>query len=387
MSRHFVSFLKPILLNPSNLTKPVFQPRSFSLTFTHIRTALCSYNYHHPHTIHKQFISTMASTQTAIRIHKTGDFDVVQVDKDVPVPSISSTEILIKNSYGGINFIENYFRIGLYPSTYPLILGREGAGEVVKVGPKVTKFAVGDKVAYIHPESYAQYTSIDQGGKVVKLPSGVTEKTAAASILQGLTALTFVKESYEVKKGDYILVHAAAGGTGSIIVQLASSFGAHVIGTVSTPEKAKIAKENGAEYIINYKAEDIVSRVAEITKGAGVIAVFDGVGKSTYETSLAALSRKGTFVSFGNASGAVQPVNLLTLAAKNIKILRPTLHNYVYTAEEWTYYSDLLFKLISEKTVRINISKEYPLSKVKDALRDLASGTTTGKLIVNIKDL
>ncbi|VVT56116.1 uncharacterized protein SAPINGB_P004827 [Magnusiomyces paraingens] len=327
---------------------------------------------------------TIPSTQKAIRIHKTGDFDVVQLDKDVAVPEISDTQILVKNAYAGINFIENYFRIGLYPASYPLTLGREGAGEVVKVGAKVTKFAVGDKVSYVNPNAYAQYTALEQAAKVLKNPEGIDTKLGAASLLQGLTALTFVKEAYEVKAGDYILVHAAAGGTGSIIVQLAHHFGAHVIGTVSTPEKAQIAKENGADYIINYKTEDIVERVNEITKGQGVQGVFDGVGKSTFETSLAALARKGTLVSFGNASGPVPPVSLLSLSAKNLKILRPTLFNYIYSVDEWKYYSELLFKLIADKVVRIKVSNVYPLEKTRDGLRDLFEGKTTGKLLVEI---
>lgn len=329
-------------------------------------------------------MSAIPSTQKAVRIHKTGDFDVVVVDSDVPVPAISDSEVLVKNAYGGVNFIENYFRIGLYPASYPLTLGREGAGEIVKVGSKVTKFAVGDQVSYINPNAYAQYTAIGEDAKLIKNPKGVDNKLGAASILQGLTALTFVKEAYEVKKGDYILVHAAAGGTGSIIVQLAASFGAHVIGTVSTPEKAQIAKDNGAEYIINYKTEDVTKRVLEITGGNGVAGVFDGVGKTTYDISLASLARKGTFVSFGNASGAVPPVNLLTLASKNIKILRPALFSYIHTAEEWEHYSTLLFSLIAEGKVKIAVSKEYPLEKTRDAIKDLFDGKTTGKLLVKI---
>lgn len=326
----------------------------------------------------------MATTQKAVRIHKTGDFDVVQIDTDVPVPEVAENEILVKNKYAGVNFIENYFRIGLYPATYPLTLGREASGEVVKVGSKVTRFAVGDRVAYTLPEAYAQYTVMNQNSKVVKIPENVDYKTAAAILIQGLTALTMTKESYEVKSGDYILVHAAAGGTGSLITQIASKIGAHVIGSVSTPEKAEIAKANGAEFVINYKEEDVVRRVAEITNGEGVAACFDGVGKSTYDTSIACLARKGTMVSFGNASGAVPPISLLSLSAKNLKILRPTLFNYVSTPSEWKYYSDLIFKMLDEGDIKINISKIYPLEEAKQALQDISSGKTTGKLLLEI---
>lgn len=324
------------------------------------------------------------SVQKAIRIHKTGDFDVVQLDTDVPIPKISETQVLVKNSYAGINFIENYFRLGLYPAKLPLILGREGAGEIVQVGSKVTNFTVGDKVGYLSTESYAEYTAIESNGKLSKLPSNISEEQAAAAILQGLTALTFVNEAYKVQKGDYILVYAAAGGAGSIFVQLGHLLGAHVIGVVSTAEKAEKAKKNGAEFIINYKKEDIAERVKEITNGAGVAAAFDSVGKATYEATLASLARKGTFVSFGNASGPVPPVNILTLTSKNLKILRPTVISYITTEEEWEHYSTELFRLLSNGDIKVEISKVYPLAQVGKALEDLSSGTTTGKLVVKI---
>lgn len=324
------------------------------------------------------------TTQKAIRIHKAGDFDVVQFDTDVPVPEISETQVLVKNSYAGINFIENYFRIGLYPAKYPLILGREGAGEVVKVGSKVTNFAIGDKVGYLSVDSYAEFTAVESNGMITKLSKSISEETAAASLVQGLTALTFLREAHKVERGDYVLIYAAAGGAGSIFVQLAHRIGAHVIGVVSTEKKAEIAKNFGAEFVINRKTEDIAKRVHEITKGAGVIAVFDSIGAATFDTSLECIARKGTFVSFGNASGPVPPVKLLTLTPKNIKICRPTVLHYVQTPEEWNSYTNELFGLISEGHIKIEISKVYPLSDVRKALEDLSSAETTGKLLVKI---
>lgn len=325
----------------------------------------------------------MPSTQKAIRVHKTGDFDVVQLDTDVPVPTISETQVLVKNSYFGINFVENYFRAGLFPAKLPLILGREGAGKVVEVGSKVTQFAIGDSVGYISPDSYAEYTAVETSS-VTKLPHNVSEKDAAASLVAGLTALTFLKETYPVKKGDYILVYSAAGGVGSFFVQLGKLYGAHVIGVVSTEEKAKIAREHGAEFVINYKTEDIAERVNEITNGVGANAVFDGVGKDTWQASFDSVARKGTLVSYGTASGPVPPVSLLPLAARNIKIACPSVLAYLATAEEWEHYSSLLLQLISEGKVNISISKVYPFSETGTALKDIASGKTTGKLVVKI---
>lgn len=329
-------------------------------------------------------MSSIPATQRSIRIHENGGPEVVKLDTDVPVAEISDTQILVKAKYAGVNFIDTYFRSGLYPSTFPSTLGREGAGEVVKVGPKVTKFAVGDRVGYIGQNAYSEYPAFEESALVVKLPEAVEYSTAAASLIQGLTALTFVHEAHEVKKGDYVLIHAAAGGTGSIFVQLAKYYGATVIGTTSSPEKAAIAKANGADYIINYRIESVVDRVKEITQGRGVNAVFDGVGKDTYEISLESVGRKGTLVSFGNASGAVPPVSLLKLSSKNVKLLRPSLFNYLSEPEEWAHYSKLLFKLIDDGNLKISVFKTFPFEETSDAISLLESGKTTGKIIVKI---
>lgn len=330
--------------------------------------------------LHKMSIPTV---QNAVRIHETGDFDVVKYETDVPVPEISDNEVLINVKFAGINYIENYFRQGIYTAKLPHTLGREGAGQIVKVGSKVSNFKVGDRVGFIGPGAYAQYTVFSEDAKLYKIPDNVEYKEIAASLLQGLTALTFVHEAHEVKSTDTVLIHAAAGGTGSVLVQLAKERGATVIGTASTPEKAAYAKSLGADHVIISSKEDVLARVKELTNNVGVNVVFDGVGKDTYETSLNSLARKGTFVSFGNASGVVPPVALVGLPG-NIKILRPTLFNYIHTPEEWNHYVSLLFKLIKENKLKITVSAVYPLKEVRQALTDLASRKTTGKLIVEI---
>lgn len=322
---------------------------------------------------------------TAALIHKTGGLDEIKVEQ-VDVPQIKAEDVLVRNSFAGVNFIESYFISGLYKApSFPYVLGREAAGQVVAVGDNVKNFAVGDKVAYLSASAAAQYTAVPSTGNIVKLVEGVSEKIAAASIVQALTAFSLTKEAYPIQKGDYVLVHAAAGGTGAIIVQFAKLFGATVIGTTSTPEKAEVAKAAGADYVINYREEDTAKRVEEITGGKGVQAVYDGVGKDTWETSLKAVARKGTIASFGNASGAVPPVSLLSLSPKNVKVVRPTLFNYIATPEEWQHYSSTLVEYIQAGKIKIDVSKVYPLSELAQALTDLTSGKTTGKLLVEIE--
>ncbi|ONH68514.1 putative quinone oxidoreductase [Cyberlindnera fabianii] len=326
----------------------------------------------------------------AIRIHETGEsLDVLKYE-DVPVPSISEDEILIKNKYAGVNYVENYYRIGLYPCDLPNVLGREASGIVVKAGKNVSRFAVGDLISYGSPATFAQYTKFNPTtGKAFKLPADSSEEKLqlyGGLFIQGFTALTFITEAYEVKKDDYILVHAAAGGVGLLLNQLISKRGAHVIATASTEEKLQLAKAAGAEYLINSKTDDIVSKVLEITGGKGVAASFDSVGKDTFEISLAALARKGTLVSFGNASGPVPPVNLGILAQKNLKVLRPILGNYITTDEEWAYYSPILRELVESGELKLDITKIYDLENYKQAAADLEGRKTTGKLLLKIPE-
>lgn len=323
-------------------------------------------------------------TQRAIRIHKPGGTEVVQFETDVPLPEFSDTQILVKVKYAGVNFVDTYFRSGKVPSKLPFTLGLEGSGQVVAIGSKVTSFAVGDKVGFIDFGSFAEYVTIEDSARVAKLPEGVSYKDAAATFAQSLTALSFVKEGYEVKENDTILIHAAAGGTGSQLVQFAKQAGATVIGTTSSLAKAEQVEALGADYVINYKTEDVVKRVKEITNNEGVNAVYDGVGKDTFDISFKALKRKGTLVCFGNASGPVPQFDISRLTEKNNRLTRPSFFNYVVTPEEWKFYTDRLFKLIQGHKLKFDVTRVYPLKETGQALSDLESGKTTGKLLIEI---
>jgi NADPH2:quinone reductase len=239
----------------------------------------------------------------------------------------------------------------------------------------------GDRVAWMAAGAYAEYTACP-AEKAILIPECVKPTHAAASLIQGLTALTLIRESHYVQKDEWALVHAAAGGVGLWLCQLLHAVGARVIGTASTEAKIALAKENGAEFMINYSHESVVERVDEITNGAGVSVVFDGVGASTFEDDLKLLARKGTLASFGSASGPVPPFAISRLAEKNLKVLRPTLFNYVYTREEFERYSNELFGFIAGGMVKVHIHEIYPLQEVARAHTDLEGRKTTGKLLL-----
>ena len=230
--------------------------------------------------------------------------------------------------------------------------------------------------------AYAEYTAVP-ASKAVKVPSDMDPKIGAAALLQGLTALTLIREAHHVKKGDWVLVHAAAGGTGLWLCQLLKAVGANVIGTASTAEKVELASKAGATHMINYSKEDVKSKVDELTKGAGVIAVFDGVGKDTFDLSLDCLARKGSLISFGNASGAVPPVAIARLSAKNARLMRPTLFGYLVTREEFEHYVNELFDFVLKDKLDVRIHEVYPLSQVARAHEDLQGRKTTGKLLLD----
>ncbi|KAI0113959.1 hypothetical protein GGR51DRAFT_504980 [Nemania sp. FL0031] len=340
-----------------------------------------------PAGISRAFTHTMApvpKTMKAVYISKTGGTEVLEYKTDVPVPTPIDGNILVKNDFVGVNFIDTYFRSGLYPAPqFPYILGREGEGTIVAVGDgDVLDFKVGDKVVYMGDSAYAEYTSTP-ASRALKVPSSFKPGTAAASLLQGLTALTLVREAHHVQKGDWVLVHAAAGGTGLLLCQLLRAIGANTIGTVSTPEKAELATAAGAAHIINYSHEDVKERVLALTEGKGCIAIFDGVGKATFDLSLACVARKGTMVSFGNASGAVPPFTINRLTAKNARLLRPTLFNYVTTREEFTGYTEELFGFIEKDGLNVRVHEVYPLTEIKRAQEDLEGRKTTGKLLID----
>ncbi|KDN43188.1 GroES-like protein [Tilletiaria anomala UBC 951] len=331
--------------------------------------------------------SSVPSTMKALQIQKQGGLEVLEIH-DVPVPQPGPGQVLLKVEWAGVNFIDTYLRSGLYKKETPFILGNESAGTIHAVGPNVSNVKVGDKASgYLATGGgYAEFALLEDS-KIVKLPSNVDTKTGAGLVLQGLTAWTLVKEAYEVKKGDYVLVHAAAGGVGLLLCQMCKYLGAHVIGTTSTTEKAELAKANGAEYVILYgKGESVVDKTLEITGNKGVQGIFDGVGKDTWEDDFKVIARKGTIVTFGNASGAVEPFAPLKLSAKNIKVVRPTLGNYVVTREELDRYSNELWELLAKSVIKLSVHKDYSFSAegIKQSQIDITSRGTTGKLLIKI---
>ncbi|KAI9774009.1 MAG: NADPH:quinone reductase [Geoglossum umbratile] len=326
--------------------------------------------------------TTVPRTMKGVVVEKTGGVEVLEFRTDIPVPEPGEGEILVKNEYIGVNYIDTYFRTGLYASPKPEILGREACGHIASTGPNVPPlFAPGTRIAFLATGTYAEYTSAPYA-KAVPVPAGLSSDLAAAVLLQGLTALTLIRESHPVKHGDFVLVHAAAGGMGLWLCQLLKWVGARTIGTASTVAKGELAKENGAEWVVDYSRESVVERVREITGGDGVVAVFDGVGKDTFEGDLEVVARKGTVVSFGNASGPVPPFTIARLSAKNVKLVRPMLYSYIHTREEFDHYASELLRFVEQEKPNINIHKVYPLQDVARAHTDLESRKTTGKLLL-----
>ena len=263
---------------------------------------------------HQSRTMSVPASMKAVVVEALGGPEVLEFKTDYPVPTPKEGQLLVKNNICGINYIDTYFRTGLYPSQKPEVLGREAAGTVVALGPGPNpyNFQVGDRVAWLGTGGYAEYTAVP-AAKTVKIPAGVSDEDVMASFLSGLTVLSFAKETYAVQKGDWVLLHAAAGGAGFLMTQILKSMGAKVIGTAGGPEKVALVKGLGADHVIDYRSEegkDWVSKVKEITGGRGVDVVYDSVGKDTWEGSLEAVKRKGTIVWFGNASGPVPPLPL-----------------------------------------------------------------------------
>ncbi|ORZ36168.1 NADPH:quinone reductase [Catenaria anguillulae PL171] len=322
----------------------------------------------------------------AIQVAKTGGLDVLTVSSAVSRPTAASLapgQVLVRNAFSGVNFIDTYHRTGLYTLPLPFIPGREGAGVVEAVAPDVQHVAVGDRVAWLGPGSYAQYTAVN-GIHVAKLPAGVSEETGAAALLQGLTALSLVNLAYKVQVGDTVLVHAAAGGTGGLLVQLAKLRGATVLATTSSDAKAAEAKRLGADHVIRYDKEGIAERVRELTNGKGVQAVFDGVGKATFEASLASLARRGFLLTFGNASGKVPELDLLRLSKGCVYVARPTLFEYIKTADEFNELASELFSLLAVKKLEIRVHAKFSLEQVAEAHKEIEAGKTVGKILLTI---
>lgn len=318
----------------------------------------------------------------AIRIHETGGPEVLRWE-EVEVGKPGPGEVRVRNTAVGVNFVDTYYRNGLYPLPLPATLGREGAGVVEAVGPRVREFKPGDRVAYVEPTgSYAEVL-LRPAERLVKIPVGVSEKTAAAMMLKGMTAQYLLRRTYKVKKGDTILVHAAAGGVGQILCQWARHLGVRVIGTVGSEAKVPLAKKAGCKHVLVTSRDKIPERVKEITKGAGVPVVYDGVGKDTFMDSLDCLASLGIMVSYGNASGAVPPFQPVILSRKgSLFLTRPTLANYIAEREDLVRTARELFAVVKKAAVKIAVNQTYPLREAAQAHRDLESRKTTGSTIL-----
>jgi NADPH2:quinone reductase len=323
----------------------------------------------------------------AMVIHEHGGSKVFKKES-IEVPKPKKGEVLIRQTAIGVNFIDVYQRTGLYPPPggLPAILGSEGAGVVQGVGAGVAGFRPGDKVAYTTPGgAYATHRVIDQD-KLVKIPSGLDDETIAGSMLKGLTAHYLIHDSFKVKAGDTVLVHAAAGGVGLIVGQWLKAKGVNAIGTAGTKEKCALARRNGYTKVIDYTKQDFVDEIRKITKGAGVQAVYDSVGKSTYPGSLKCLAPFGTFVSFGQSSGPIEDFKLADLAANGcLYATRPTLFAFISDKKELDRRAKALFKVIKDKEVKIAVNQTFNLDKVKAAHDALEKRETTGQTVLTVE--
>ncbi|KAK2687860.1 hypothetical protein QWA68_013718 [Fusarium oxysporum] len=335
------------------------------------------------------------SIQRAIVVEKTGGPEVLEYRTDYPVPKPKSGHILVRNTISSISFIDTYFRTGLYPSPKPEVLGREALGTVAALGPETDRYDL--KIAE----------------KTIKIPAGLRDEDVLASFMSGLTALALTQETYTVKPGDWVLLHAAAGGVGILIAQILKGLGATVIGTAGGPDKVELVKALGVDHVIDYQSDQgthWTQDVLELTKGAGIDVVYDSVGKDTWKGSLEVVKRKGTVVWFGNSSGPIPPLPLQQLSPKCVKIARPTLFGYITTREEFEYYSGQIFDLLQAGKLKVNIHGIYDLEEAQKAhkvlllspfsnlfpflflkdkaltlrIQDLESRNTRGKLLLRI---
>ncbi|TFY81532.1 hypothetical protein EWM64_g2482 [Hericium alpestre] len=338
------------------------------------------------------------TTIRAVGIHKTGDVDVIE-DLTLPFPARKPGDILVKVQYAGVNFIDIYYRTGLYPvPSFPFAISGEVAGVIEELPSdeavlnsekyKQRGFKKGGKITFMQQSSLAEYVTIPWDGPIFSVPDGISTRIAAAALAQGLSAIVHSTKSYDVKKGDTILIHTVAGGLGLLMCQVAKSRGATVIGTTSTPAKAELAKAHGADHVILYTQENTVQRVAEITDGLGPHAIFDGVGKDTFDIDFKMIRCNGTLVSLGNSSGAVPPFSPLRLSEKNVRLLYPSLFNYLVTPEQRSYWGTKLWRLVAAGDLKINIFQDYPFTAegVRRAQVDLTEGKTVGKLLIRVAD-
>jgi NADPH2:quinone reductase len=318
-----------------------------------------------------------------VRVYEVGEPEVMRIE-DIEVPPPARGEVLVRNHAIGVNFIDTYFRSGGYPvPSLPFTPGNEGAGEIIALGKGVTGLKLGDRVAYATSLGAYAGERLIQADRLVKLPKSVSFETAAAMMLKGLTAQYLLRRTFRVKAGHTILVHAAAGGVGLILCQWAKALGATVIGTVGSPEKAKLAKNAGAKHTILYREEDFAARVKEITKGKLCDVVYDGVGKSTFPASLDCLRPLGMFVSFGSTSGPIEAFNLGLLSTKgSLFATRPSLHTYSAKREDLEKMARELFRVVASGDVKIPLHRTAPLDDVVSVHRALEARETTGATVL-----
>jgi NADPH:quinone reductase len=320
----------------------------------------------------------------AVRVHKVGGPEVLSYD-DIDVPAPGQGQLRVKQHACGVNFIDVYFRIGLYPSPtgLPFVAGNEGAGEVVAVGPGVTEFKVGDRVGYVSALGCYAAERLVAADRAVKLPANIGYEQAAGMMLKGMTAEYLVRRTFKVEKGMNVLMHAAAGGVGLILCQWANHLGANVIGTVGSKEKAELARANGCHHTILYRDEDFVARVKEITGGKLCDVVYDGIGKATFPASLDCIRPLGMFVSFGSASGQIDAFNINILQTKgSLFATRPTLNTYAAKRQDLLAIANGLFEVVGSGAVKIPVNQKYPLRDAAKAHRDLEGRATTGSSIL-----
>jgi NADPH2:quinone reductase len=320
----------------------------------------------------------------AIRFQRIGGPEVLSLEQ-VVVGAPQAGHVLLRHTAIGLNYIDTYHRSGLYQvQSFPSGIGLEAAGVVERVGDGVTEFKEGDRVAYgTGPIGAYSQLRVMPADKLVKIPDGVDDKTAAAMMLKGLTAQYLLRRTYKVQKGDNILIHAASGGVGMILSQWAKHLGANVIGTVGSPQKATVARAHGCDHTILYRIENFAARVKDFTGGKGVAVVYDGVGKDTFMGSLDCLSRLGMMVSYGNASGPVPPFDISILNQKgSLFLTRPSLMGYAATREELSSMAAELFEVVKNGTVKIEINQTYKLRDAAQAHRDLESRKTTGCTVI-----
>jgi NADPH:quinone reductase len=317
----------------------------------------------------------------AIRVHEVGGPDVMRYE-DVPVPAPGPGQAQVKVEAIGLNFIDCYFRAGVYKAPLPFIPGSEAAGSVSAVGADVTEVKVGDRVTYAPAMgAYGEY-AIVAANRLVKLPDGIDARTAAAVMLQGMTAQYLACTTYPVKPGDAALVHAAAGGVGLLLVQIAKMRGARVFGTVSTREKATLAREAGADEVILYTEQDFEVEVMRLTNGKGVNVVYDSVAKTTFDQSLNCLGNRGVLALFGQSSGPVPPVDLARLAKNALFLTRPSLGQYTTTREELLQRANEVFGWVRSGRLKVRIERTLPLKDAAEAHRLLEGRKTTGKVLL-----